>query len=297
MAFALEKKLTAELVKKLPPLCTDGAWGTELSKLGGQPGEMKDFWNIDHPDRVEQVARSYVAAGSRIILTNTFNSNRLVLAKHHAEKRVSELSKAGAMISKKAAEGQAYVFASIGPTGKLVMMGDISSEEAEDVFAEQAAALASGGADAIIVETLADLEEARAAIKGCLKACQIPVGVSFTFDSGKDKTATMMGVKPDQAYELALDCGACFVGANCGVGIESYIAVARRFAQCGHELPIWIKGNAGLPEIADDGSTVYKGSPELFERAVKPLLDAGARFIGGCCGSTPAHIRMIAQTL
>ncbi len=297
MAFDATQKLTCANFAALPTLCSDGAWGTELMKLGGKPGEVKDFWNVTAPDKVFKVAKSYVDAGSHIILTNTFNANRISLAQHDAASRVTELNKAGAEISKKAAAGKAYVFASIGPTGKMVSMGDLSAKDAEDVFAEQAAALAAGGADAIVVETQSDLAEAEAALKAARKATGLPVGVSFTFDSGKDKDRTMMGVTVPQAYEMAKANGASFVGANCGLGIEGYIAIALAFAKCGKELPIWIKGNAGKPEVGPDGKSVYKATPDIYASAAKPLLDAGARFVGGCCGSTPAHIRALVEAV
>ncbi|MCY3017666.1 MAG: homocysteine S-methyltransferase family protein [Planctomycetota bacterium] len=297
MAFDPTKKLTRANFSRLPVLCTDGAWGTELMKLGGKPGEVKDFWNVSAPEKVLQVAKSYVDAGSHIILTNTFNANRIVLAQHNAAERVAEINKAGAAVSKKAAKGKAYVFASIGPTGKMVTTGDLSAKEAEEVFAEQAAALAAGGADAIVVETQTDLEEAKAGLKAAIRATKIPVGVTFTFDSGKDKDRTMMGVSVAQAYEMAKANGASFVGANCGLGIEGYIAIAQAFAKCGNGLPIWIKGNAGKPEPGPDGKPVYKATPDVFAKAAKPLLDAGVHFIGGCCGSTPAHIRALVDAV
>jgi methionine synthase I (cobalamin-dependent) len=297
MSFDPKKKLTRKNLGKLPPLCTDGAWGTELAKLGRKPGELSEFWNISQADKVFAVAASYVSSGAQIILSNTFSGNRFVLAGHGAEGQVEKLNKAGAEISKRAAAGKAYVFASMGPTGKMVMAGDLEPKAVEDAFAEQAAALAAGGADALVVETQTDLVEAVAALKGCLRACKLPVGVTFSFDSGKDKTATMMGVTPQQAYAMAKENGASFVGANCGVGIDAYIPVARLLAQCGTDLPIWIKGNAGKPEVDADGKTTYRGSPEMFAAAVKPLLEAGVRFLGGCCGSTPVHIRAMSLAL
>jgi methionine synthase I (cobalamin-dependent) len=297
MPFDPTSPLTRDNFAKLPALCTDGAWGTELMKLGGQPGELKDLWNVTAPERVLQVASSYVAAGSQIILTNTFSANRITLEGYGLAARATEINRAGAAVSKQAAAGKAYVFASVGPTGKMVSMGDLDAAVAEEVFAEQAAALAAGGADAIVIETQADLEEARAALKGALKATTIPVGVSFTFDSGKDKTKTMMGVTVAHAYEMAKATGASFVGANCGVGIESYITVAKLFAECGNALPIWIKGNAGKPEMGPNGKTVYKGTPEIFSNAVPALLATGARFIGGCCGSSPEHIRTLVEAM
>ena len=297
MTFDASRPLTRQNLNDLPVLATDGAWGTELMKLGGKPGDLKDLWNLSAPDKVFQVARSYVDAGSRIILTNTFSANRAVLERHGAAARAAEVSRAGAEISKRAAAGKAYVFASIGPTGKLVSMGQLSAEAAGEIFAELAAALEAGGADAIVIETQSDLEEARAALRACLRSTKIPVGVSFTFDSGKEKYRTMMGVSVAQALAMARECGASFVGANCGLGIESYISIARKFTDCGGGLPIWIKGNAGKPEIMPDGSTVYRGTPDVFAAAVGPLIDAGARFIGGCCGSTPEHVRALVTAL
>jgi len=290
-------RLTKDTIRKLPVLCTDGAWGTELMKLGGKPGELKDLWNLSAPEKVYQVARSYVDAGSAVILTNTFSSNRVILGPYGEADRAAALTRAGVEISKRAADGRAWVFASMGPTGKMVSMEEIAPRECEEAYAEQAAAMAAGGADAIVIETQADLEEARAALKGCQRATSLPVGVSFTFDAGKDKTRTLMGVTVAQAHALARSMGASFVGANCGVGMESYVAVARLFAQCGDELPIWIKGNAGKPEVDSQGNTVYRATPEDFVRTVEPLLAAGAKFIGGCCGSTPEHIRRLAQVL
>lgn len=290
-------KLTRENFASLPPMVTDGAWGTEMQKLGAKPGQMCDIWNVEQPEKVLQVAKSYVDAGSNIILTNTFNSNRVILAKHGMESRVAELNKAGAEISKKATGGKAYVFASLGPTGKLVTMGELSPEETEAIFAEQAAALEAGGADALVVETQSDIAEAEAALKGALKATKIPVGVSFTFDSGEGGLFTMMGVSVQAACEMAQRVGAAFVGGNCGAGIETFPNIVKAFAAAGCTLPIWAKGNAGKPEMGPDGKTVYKSVPQIYADTVQPLLEAGARFIGGCCGSNPEHIRAIAEKM
>jgi 5-methyltetrahydrofolate--homocysteine methyltransferase len=297
MAFDPTKKLTRGNFSDLPALCTDGAWGTEMQKLGAKAGQMCDTWNVDEPDKVLSVAKSYVDAGAHIILTNTFNSNRIVLAKHGIPERAAELTRTGAEISKRAALGKAYVFGSIGPCGKMVMMGEISEAEVEEAAAEQARAMEEGGADAIVIETQTDLMEAEAALRGCLAACSLPVGVSFTFDSGKDNAFTMMGVNQEKAYAMAKRVGASFVGANCGAGIETFVKIAELYTQCGKELPIWIKGNAGKPTVGPDGRSVYSAPPEMYSNVVAPLLAAGARFMGGCCGSNPNHIRAMAQKL
>jgi methionine synthase I (cobalamin-dependent) len=290
-------RLTRENFAELRLSPSDGAWGTELMKLGGASTELKDLWNISEPDKVLQVASAYVDAGARIILTNTFSANAIMLERHGAPGRSAEVTRAGAAISRRAAGDRALVFGSIGPTGKLVSLKQISAEAAEAAFAEQAAALAAGGVDAIIIETMADIAEAQAALRGCLAACDLPVGVSFTFDSGKQNDRTMMGVTPAQAWNTARDGGASFIGANCGVGIDAYVKVAQAYAACGSELPIWIKGNAGKPEMEADGSVHYRAGPEDFRRTVPELVAAGVRFIGGCCGSTPDHVRAIAAAI
>ena len=297
MKFDPNVKLTKENFPELPPLCTDGAWGTEMAKLGAQPGQMCDTWNLDAPDKVLTVANAYVDAGAQIILTNTFNSNRIVLAKHDLADRAFDITKAGAEISRKAAQGRAYVFGSIGPCGKIVMMGEVAPEEVEESAAEQAKALEDGGADAIVIETQSDLQEVEAALHGALSGSSLPVGVSLTFDAGENNEFTMMGVSIPQAYETAKSFGASFVGANCGAGITTFVSIAEMFAECGSELPIWVKGNAGKPEIDASGNTVYTAPPETYANVVGDLLKAGARFIGGCCGSSPDHVRAIADAM
>ena len=297
MIFDPNTPLTRANFNALPPLCTDGAWGTEMQKLGAKPGQMCDLWNVEAPDKVFSVAQSYVEAGAHIILTNTFNSNRVVLEKHGISSRATELTRAGAEISQRAAKGKAYVFGSIGPCGKMVLMGEITEDEVEASAAEQARAMEEGGADAIVIETQTDLMEAEATLRGCLAACDLPVGVSFTFDSGKDNAFTMMGVNPEKAYAMAKRAGASFVGANCGAGIETFVKIAQLYSSCGQELPIWIKGNAGKPEAGPEGGFIYSAPVETYANVVEPLLAAGVRFMGGCCGSNPGHIHAMALKL
>lgn len=297
MQFDPNRKPDAETLRQLPPLCTDGAWGTELAKQGAEPGQMCDTWNVDAPEKVLAVAKAYVDAGAQVILTNTFNSNRPTLARHGLEDRTAELCREGAAISREAAAGRAYVFASMGPCGKIVMMGEIDAGEVEASAAEQAAALSEGGADAIVIETQSDLAEVEAQLRGALSGGSVPVGVSFTFDAGENNDRTMMGVSVAEAVQLAEAQGAAFVGANCGAGIESFVGLARQFQETGTRLPVWVKGNAGAPEIDADGNTVFRATPATYATAVPELLGAGARFIGGCCGSTPAHVAAIAEAI
>ena len=272
----------------------DGAWGTELDKLGCPPGFCREEWNVSRPEVVEQVPRAYVAAGSEVILTNTFGANRFVLAGHGLAERVAEFNRAGAAISKRGADGQAKVFGSIGPSGKIVMRGEVNEDELFEAFREQAAALADGGADGLVVETMTELAEARAAVRAA-KTTGLPVVGCMTFDSGRDKTSTMMGVTPEQAAEALIDAGADIVGCNCGIGIDNYIVVAAKL-RAATDRPIWVKANAGLPEIVDD-KVVYRMKPEEFADKVKRLIEAGANVVGGCCGTSPAFIAAIRKAL
>jgi methionine synthase I (cobalamin-dependent) len=270
------------------PVLTDGAWGTQFQARGLAAGELPDAWNLTHPERVEAVARAYVEAGSRVILTNTFRANRLALAAYGLADRIAEINRAGVAISRRAAGGSAKVFASIGTTGKLLVTGETTEEELHAVFAEQVRALAESGADAILLETMTDLTEAAIAVRAA-RETGLPVVASMVFDSGKNKDRTMMGATPERAAAELVKAGADAVGANCGAGIAAYVPICERF-RAATDRPIWIKPNAGLPELID-GRTIYRTSPEDFAAYVPALVRAGASFIGGCCGTDPEFIR------
>ncbi len=269
---------------------TDGAWGTQLQDRGLAEGECPDAWNLSHPEQVEAVARAYVEAGSQVILTNTFRANRLTLADYGLAGQVRAINRRGAEISRRAAAGRARVFASMGPSGKMLITGDVTEEDLRDAFAEQADALAEGGVDALVVETMADLAEAKIAINAARRT-GLPVVASMVFDSGKDKDRTLMGTTPEQAALELAEAGADAVGANCGLGISGYVPICRRFSQA-VDLPVWIKANAGLPALVE-GRPVYPAKPEEFAAHIQALIGAGASFIGGCCGTAPEFIRAI----
>jgi len=271
-------------------LITDGAWGTELQARGLSPGTMPDTWNLTYPERVEAVARAYVEAGSQVILTNTFRAN--AIAMHDCtEDDLDAINRAGVAISRRAS-GEALVFASIGPTGKMLLSGEIGSEQVVAAFAAQARSLAAAGADALLVETMSDLDEARLAVDAARRT-GLPVIVSFAFDTGKNKDRTMMGATPEAVAAAMVEAGADAVGANCGVGVEQVVPICRRLrAAC--DLPLWIKPNAGLPTM--EGTAIrYGTSAEFFASHYAALRDAGAAFLGGCCGSTPEFIRALAD--
>lgn len=272
------------------PLITDGAWGTQLQALGLPLGATPDTWNLEQPERVESVARSYVNAGSQVILTNTFRANRVTLADAGLADLVEPLNRAGVSLSRRAAAGKARVFASLGPTGKMLMTGEVEPETVTRAFAEQARVLAANGADALLLETFSDVEEARLALRGALQT-GLPVVVSFAFDTGKNLDRTMMGSTPEQVAAAMEAEGADAVGANCGAGVERFAAVCQRLkAACA--LPVWIKANAGLPEI-QGGEVRYTTSADFFAGHYPALAAAGASFVGGCCGTSPEFIRAL----
>jgi methionine synthase I (cobalamin-dependent) len=274
------------------PVVTDGAWGTELQSRGLTTGECPDGWNLTHPEMVREVARAYVDAGSQIILTNTFRANRIALAGTGLADRLAEINRRGVEISRC---GDAhFVFASIGPSGKMLAAGEVTESDLAAAFEEQARALAEAGADAILAETMSDVDEAVIAVKAA-KATGLPVVVSVVFDTGRNKDRTMMGNTPEQAAERLTEAGADAIGANCGLGIAGYVPICARL-RAATDRPIWIKGNAGMPELVD-GKAVYRTTPEEFASHTPALLAAGVTFIGGCCGTTPAFIRAVREKL
>jgi len=271
----------------------DGGWGTQLQLGGLGIGEHPDFWNLSHPEKVQEVASAYVRAGSDIILTNTFGSNRILLAKHGADDKVAELNRAGVRLSKEVAKKQnRRVFASIGPTGVMLTSGTVTPDELYTVFLEQTEAIAAELPDGIVIETMSDPAEAVLAVKAA-KATGLPVAACLVFDTGKNKDRTMMGTTPEQAVEQLSAAGADIVGANCGQGIDGFIPICQRMRAV-TALPLWMKANAGLPEIVD-GKTIYRQTPEKFAESAKELLAAGANFIGGCCGTTPEYIQALRE--
>ena len=276
------------------PVVTDGSWGTQLQNRGLKRGICPDSWNLTHPQLVEEVAAQYVVAGSQIILTNTFGANRLSLGRFNLGDRAVAINTAGVKISKRAAGEKAWVFASIGPTGKMLLTGETTEIELQSVFEEQADALAGAGPDGIIIETMIDITEALIAARAARRT-GLPVIASMVFDSGVDKDTTLMGVTPEAAVEEFTKIGVDGIGANCGLGIEGYIPICRRM-RAATALPIWIKPNAGLPEIIDEETIIYT-SAEQFVKFVPDLIEAGADFIGGCCGSDQRFVSAIRDTI
>jgi len=272
--------------------------GTMLFAAGLQFGDPPEVWNLSHPDVVRRIQRGYLEAGSRILLTNTFGGNRLRLGLHGLQDRVAELNRTAAILARAevdAAGGRALVAGDIGPSGEIVApLGTLAYEVAVDAFAEQAAALVAGGVDLIWIETMSDLQEIRAAIEGVRRtASGIPVIATMTFDT---RGHTMMGVSPEQAVEALAAWGADAIGGNCGNGPDEMLAVIERMHAVAPDTLLVAKSNAGMPELVDM-QAVYRADPETMADQALAMRRAGARIIGGCCGSTPAHLAAIAGIL
>jgi methionine synthase I (cobalamin-dependent) len=283
-----------ESLIKTGPVVTDGSWGTQMQQRGLKRGECPDSWNLTHPEHVRAVAQQYVDAGSRIILTNTFGGSRLALEKYKLGDKVGDINAAGVQISKQAAGRHAYVFASVGPSGKMLVTRETSEDELQKAFEEQTQAQARAGADGIVVETMIDLSEARIAALAS-KQTGLPIIVSMVFDSGEAKDHTMMGNTPEEFLEEMTKIGVDGIGANCGQGIQTFLPICKRMRQA-TDLPIWMKPNAGLPELVDD-TTVFRTTAQEFARYIPDLIRAGANFIGGCCGTDQSFVRAICKTI
>lgn len=282
-------------------LLGDGAMGTQLQRAGLPPGGCGEAWNLDDPERILAIQRAYVEAGSDCIITNTFGASRIMLERHDEGERTRDINRAAAAIARRAfADRQGFVLGDIGPFGGLMEpYGDIPAERVEKAFVEQAEALVSGGVDAIIIETQTSLDELGIAIQAA-KAIGAPCVIgSMAFDRMQEgeEVRTMMGTSPEQAAEFMTEAGCDILALNCGTGIDMKFAAdtARRYRSISN-LPIMAQPNAGLP-ILENMTVVYKETPEEMASGIPALLEAGARIIGGCCGSTPAHIRKFREVL
>ncbi len=271
-------------------LIADGAAGTTLIAAGIPAGTPPEQWNLERPDVILALHRSYVEAGSQIILTNTFGGSRLKLEKFSQAERVREFNLAGASLARQAAGDQAYVAGDLGPTGILMKpMGTLTFEQAVETFAEQAAILAEAGVDLLWVETMMDLEEARAAVTGAQQASDLPVFCSLSF--GK-KGRTMMGVSGKQAAEKLWPMGLAAIGANCGEGLEPVEIALQQMREALPDAPLIAKPNAGLPHMVG-GQAVYDVGPLEFTPHMVDLVSSGAQVVGACCGSNPDYIAAI----
>ena len=282
-------------------LLGDGAMGTQLQQAGLEPGGCGEAWNTEHPERVLEIQRRYVEAGSDCLITNTFGGSRIMLERHTRNPDVEAINRQGAEISREAfGDKEGYVIGDIGPFGGLLEpYGEVAEKTVREAFAEQARALVSGGVDAIIIETQTSLEElgigleaARAAGAACVIGS---MAYDVTFDG--EEIRTMMGIGPEDAAEFMAENGADVIALNCGSGVDvSWAARAVERYRRISDLPTMAQPNAGLPELVDM-EVVYRQTPEEMTAELSALLSAGANIVGGCCGSSPAHLRLFRKLL
>lgn len=278
-------------------LLSDGAWGTFLQSKGLNPGECPEMWNITHTEDVKDIAEAYLNAGCDIIETNSFGGSRIKLSQYGFGDRVMEINQAAASISREAAGMDKHVAGSVGPTGKMLLMGDVTEDELYNNFKEQSIALEKGGADIIIIETMTDLNEASFAVKAARENTNCTVIVTMTFSRDmKGEFFTMMGASPAEMVVSMKEAGAHIVGSNCGNGIRDMISIVSAIRAVDRNIPVIVQANAGLPEYID-GNTVFRESPERMASFIPDLIKEGANIIGGCCGTTPEHIREMGRAL
>jgi methionine synthase I (cobalamin-dependent) len=287
------------LLANRPWLLADGATGSNLFDVGLVSGDAPELWNFEHPERIGNLHRSFVDAGADIILTNSFGGTRYRLKLHQSEHRVVEINRTAAMLARQVADAsgrEVAVGGSMGPTGEIMEpIGPLSFDQAREAFAEQALALKEGGADVLWIETMSSPEEVQAAVAGAAVA-GLPIVCTLSFDTNG---RTMMGLSPSDfaALEKSLHPRLAACGTNCGVGASEVVACIRNLAQAaGPDVVLVAKGNCGIPQYVD-GAICYNGTPELMAVYARMALDAGARIIGGCCGTSPAHLRAMRDAL
>ena len=277
-------------------LLSDGAMGTELQKRGMRIGACPEECNITQPEIVQGIYKDYFAAGSDLVETNTFGANRSRLGLYNLEDRVSEICRKSAELAREVCPRNRLVAGSMGPIGDIIEpLGTRTVQEAYDIFSEQAEALAQGGVDLILVETMMAAEEAEIAIKAAKQKTKLHVVATMTFESGKTGMRTMWGVDVKTAVQRLTDAGADIVGANCGRGFDDMIGIVREMRPLTNK-PIVAQPNAGIPVLVD-GAAVYKDTAEIIIPKAERLLRLGVNILGGCCGTGPTHIKLMRELL
>jgi 5-methyltetrahydrofolate--homocysteine methyltransferase len=258
-------------------------------------GSPPEEWNITHPDIVRDITRDYVEAGADIILTNTFGANRFRLEAHGLSGKVREINIRAAELAREVVGQRALVAGDIGPSGRIMAMGEVTSEDLAAAFTEQARALLDGGVDWIVVESMADAEEMEIAVRAASDAAGVPVVASMTYNRTPRGYRTMMGNSPETCVRKAESAGASLIGANCGTGIEDYVPLAPVLRGLTSQ-PLWMKANAGVPQLVG-GRVTYPLTPEQYASFVPALIEAGVDVIGGCCGTDPRFIREVGKSI
>jgi len=291
----IKPNLLLQSLESSKVLIFDGGTGTYLQVKGLEPGGCPEQLNVTRPELIKTMASQYFESGSDLVMTNTFGGNRFMLEKYQLGEHVEEFNRAAAELATSAATPGKYVIGSIGPTGEfLAPLGNVTETVMLDAFKEQVSALASGGVDGIIIETMTSIEEASLAIKAARENTSLPVMATMTFDKGPRGLFTMMGVTPHQAAIQLQNAGANVVGSNCGNGIEVMVQIAREMREATDGLLV-INSNAGIPELIK-GKVVYTETPEFLASFWDDLIKIGVDIIGGCCGTTPLHIKALANS-
>jgi methionine synthase I (cobalamin-dependent) len=278
----------------------DGAMGTQLFAHGIEVGQCSDYLNIESPDLIAEIHGAYLRAGSDAILTNTFGANKFTLARHGHADKVAQINLAGAQLARRTAGEDKYVLGDIGPCGDfLEPLGNVKAGELREAFADQAKALADGGVDGLIIETMTAIEEVTIAIEAVKSVSDLPIFVSLAYDPAGDEFKTMMGIGPETAVGKLTPLGIAVIGFNCGtLDMDGYVKLAQIYADVigAESIALLAEPNAGRPDLAD-GKAVYNLSPEDFATAAEEICATGVKIIGGCCGTTPDHIRTMAIKL
>ncbi len=293
----MAKQRITDVLKTGKVLVSDGAWGTYLFEKGLKAGECPDEWSLTRPDDVKDIAASYIEAGADMVQTNSFGGSCYKLEHFGMQGKAAAINEAAARASREAAGDDKYVIASVGPTGKMLIMGDVTEEDFYNCFKEQITALEKGGADAVCIETMSDADEAVQAVKAAKDNTDLEIIATFTFEKTvQGEYRTMMGLSPTEAVRAATEAGADIVGANCGNGPERMIDVVKEIRAEFPEVFILVHANAGLPVLVN-GKDTFPETPEMMAAHVPSLIKAGANIIGGCCGTTPAHIKAIREAV
>jgi len=293
----MSDKGIVEAVESGRILVSDGAWGTFLQKKGLQPGECPEAWCLERPEDVREIAADYAVAGADMVETNSFGGTLFKLEHYGLSDKAAEINEAAARLSREAAGPDKWVIGSIGPTGKILMMGDVTEEELYEAFKEQAVALEKGGADAACVETMSALDEAALAVKAAKENTSLEVICTFTFEQTVNGDyRTMMGVAPTDMVSAMLDAGADIIGTNCGNGMERMVDIVGEIRLAAPDVPILVHAYAGA-SVNVDGEDTFPETPDDLKKRVPSLVEAGANIIGGCCGTTPEHIKAIKEAV
>ncbi len=292
----MPKNKISQVVKSGKILVSDGAWGTLLHQKGLKVGECPELFCIERFDDIVDIAKSYINAGADMVQANSFGANSFKLEHYKLNNRVSQINEAAALASKSACSQKNWVIASMGPTGKMLITEEITEDELYNAFKEQAVALQKGGADAACIETMSDIDEACLAIKAVKENTDLEIICTFTFEKTiRGDYKTMMGVSPTETVKATLEAGADIVGANCGNGFERMVDIVKEI-RIVTNAPILVQANAGMPQNIN-GKDVFPETPEMMANMVPKLILAGVNIIGGCCGTTPEHIKAIRQAV